>query len=76
MRSDLRNQLDAVKNEAAKSKADWEREKKRIARDHENHFAQVESEWTSIKDTELRQAKEKTEKLWRKKLDDRERDYE
>ena len=36
VRSDLRNQLDGVKNELAKAKADWAREKKRLQSEHES----------------------------------------
>ena len=36
VRSDLRNQLDGVKNELAKAKADWAREKKRLQNEHES----------------------------------------
>lgn len=32
-RAELRNQLDALKNEHARAKSDWEREKKRLLSD-------------------------------------------
>jgi len=31
----MRNQLDTVKNELAKAKAEWQRERKKITNDHE-----------------------------------------
>ena len=36
VRADLRNQLDSVKNDLAKAKAEWAREKKRLVMEHEN----------------------------------------
>ena len=36
VRADLRNQLDNVKNEFAKAKADWARDRKRLVADHES----------------------------------------
>jgi hypothetical protein len=35
VRSDLRNQIDSVKNELAKAKADWQRERKKLVQEHE-----------------------------------------
>jgi hypothetical protein len=31
----MRNQIDSVRNEMAKAKAEWEREKKKLLTDHE-----------------------------------------
>ena len=36
VRSELRNQLDTVKNEMAKAKAEWTREKKRLVMEHDS----------------------------------------
>ena len=36
VRADLRNQLDGVKNDLAKAKAEWAREKKRLQTEHES----------------------------------------
>lgn len=35
VRAEMRNQLDTVKNELAKAKAEWQRERKKIINDHE-----------------------------------------
>ena len=38
VRADMKNQIDAVKNELASSKAVWEREKKKIMQEHDNNM--------------------------------------
>jgi len=35
VRAEMRNQLDTVRNELAKAKAEWQRERKKIMNDHE-----------------------------------------
>ena len=40
VRSELRNQIDAIKCELAKAKSDWQRERKKITSDHEEAFLQ------------------------------------
>ena len=76
VRADLRNQLDSVKNEFAKAKADWARDRKRIVSDHESALSSLQKESEIEKEAELRAQKEKIEKQWRKKLDDREKALE
>ena len=76
VRADLRNQLDNVKNEFAKAKADWARDRKRLVSDHENNLNSQKKEAEIEREAELRAHKEKIEKQWRKKLDDREKALE
>ena len=73
VRSDLRNQIDSVKNELAKAKADWQRERKKLVQEHETSIESTQKDQEMEKDTEIRQVKEKTEKIWKKKLDEREK---
>ena len=72
LRADLRNQLDGVKNDLAKGKAEWAREKKRMLMEHESALEEKVKELEFERDTEAKAAKDRTEKLWRKKLDERE----
>ena len=54
VRADLRNQLDAVKNELAKARADWTREKKRMTMDHETAVEDRQKEDELAKDAEIK----------------------
>jgi len=40
----MRNQVDHVRNELVKAKADWERERKRISSEHQDEFEQLKQE--------------------------------
>lgn len=44
VRAEMRNQVDIVKNDMAKAKAEYEREKKKLLIDHENEIARVRRE--------------------------------
>lgn len=72
VRSDLRNQLDSVKNDLAKTKAEWARERKRLVMDHESAVEEKAKETEFEREAEVKAVKERTEKLWKKKFDDRE----
>ena len=72
VRSDLRNQLDTVKNELAKAKAEWAREKKRLVMEHDSSVEDRQREIEIEHEAEVKAMKEKTEKLWKKKFDERE----
>lgn len=72
IRSDLRNQLDTVKNDLAKAKAEWARDKKRLVMDHENAIEEKQKDSEMDRDTEVKAVKERTEKLWKKKFEERE----
>ena len=72
VRADLRNQLDSVKNDLAKQKAEWTREKKRLIMDHENVLEEKTKEAELERETESKQVKERIEKTWKKRFDDRE----
>ena len=76
VRADLRNQLDGVKNELAKGKAEWVREKKRMVMEHETAIDERVKELEFERDTESKAAKDRIEKVWRKKLEDREASLE
>ena len=62
-----------MKNEFAKAKADWARDRKRLVSDHENTLGSHQKESEIEREAELRAQKEKIEKQWRKKSDDREK---
>ena len=72
MRADLRNQLDSVKNDTAKAKAEWTREKKRMLMDHDTLVEDKIKESELERDTEIKANKERIDKVWKKKFDDRE----
>ena len=72
VRADLRNQLDTVKNDLAEGKADWTREKKRLVMDHETAVEERQKEGEFERDAEVKAAKERIEKLWKKKFEERE----
>ena len=72
IRSDLRNQLDTVKNELAKGKAEWAREKKRMQMEHETAVEDKLKEGEFDRDAEIKAAKEQIERTWKKKFADRE----
>lgn len=76
IRSDLRNQLDTVKNDLAKAKAEWVREKKRLVMDHEAVLEERQKENEMDKDADVKAMKERTEKLWKKKFEEREKALE
>lgn len=72
VRADLRNQLDSVKNDLAKAKAEWAREKKRLVMEHENQVDEKTKESELDRDAETKAIKDKTDKYWKKKFDERE----
>ena len=72
VRADLRNQLDSVKNELAKAKAEWLREKKRIVMEFETAADDKQKEWELERDSEAKTHRDKVDKIWKKKLEDRE----
>ena len=75
-KADLRNQVTDAKNELAKARADWQRERKKIAGDHEEAVSTLQSELLLARDVEVRAARDKIEKTWRKRLEDLEREQE
>lgn len=64
----MKNQIDAVKNELASSKAVWEREKKKMTQDHENNLNTLRNQLEDEALEEQRQTKEKADKLFKKRL--------
>jgi hypothetical protein len=70
----MRNSIDTVKNDMARQKCEFEREKKKIQNDHENIFACQRREIEEERDSEIRSQNTKNEKFWKKKSDDREKE--
>jgi hypothetical protein len=62
VRIDLKNQMDGLKNEHAKAKADWQRERKKLLSDHEEATSAIYQEVEASRDNEVRQAKDRVEK--------------
>ena len=50
----MRNQVDNAKNDLAKAKADWEREKKKQTNDHQTEIEQLKRELEEKEDTEIK----------------------
>jgi len=76
VRVDLRNQIDLSKNEFAKAKAEWQRERKKLVSDHEEALQSQQQEAEHARDNELKLTKERIEKLWKKRLEERESSLE
>jgi uncharacterized protein YpuA (DUF1002 family) len=68
MKVDILNATDAVKNELAKSKADWEREKRKIVIEKENDLNILRNKMEEESIDEMRQNKEKADKQFKKRL--------
>jgi|LauGreDrversion4_2_1035121.scaffolds.fasta_scaffold478644_2 hypothetical protein len=58
-KAEARNQVDSVKNELAKARADFERDKKKLILDHQCQLELVLRDAEDKFDIELKQAKEK-----------------
>ena len=71
VRAELRNQIDAVKNEMARAKAEWERERKKLILEHDSALANLKNELEDQGLDELRDVKDKAEKASRKRLADK-----
>ena len=61
-----------MKNDLAKGKAEWTREKKRLVMDQETAIEDKAKEDEIDREAEAKAAKERVEKIWKKKFDDRE----
>ena len=60
--------MDAVKNDMARAKSDWEREKKKLNSEHENAINMLRSQMEDDSQEEIRLAKEKADKQFKKRL--------
>jgi hypothetical protein len=60
--------VDAVKNDMARAKSDWEREKKKLNSEHENAINMLRSQMEDDSQEEIRLAKEKADKQFKKRL--------
>jgi spore coat polysaccharide biosynthesis protein SpsF (cytidylyltransferase family) len=76
VRAEMRNQNDSIKNENLKAKAEWQRDRKKLVNDHEEELSSQQKDLEMARDSEVRAARDKTEKSWRKRMDDREKDFE
>ena len=68
----MKNQIDAVKNDMAREKANWEREKKKLAQEHENELTQVKNQLEDDNMEEVKNQKEKADKQFKKRLSEKE----
>lgn len=68
LRAEMNNSLDAVKNDTARAKCDWDREKKKLIQEHENQMNQLRNELEDENMEELRASKEKADKQFKKRL--------
>ena len=64
----MKNQIDAVKNELASSKAVWEREKKKILQEHDSNMNSLRNQLEDEALEEQRLSKEKADKIFKKRL--------
>lgn len=76
VRAEMRNQLDTVRNELAKAKAEWQRERKKIMNEHEEALSAQQRDTDLNKDSDVRATRDKVEKVWRKRLDEQAKDFE
>jgi len=72
LRAEMKNQVDAVKNDMARAKCDWDREKKKLIQEHENQMNQLRNQLEDESMEELRASKEKADKQFKKRLQDKE----
>ena len=68
IRAEMNNALDAVKNDMARAKCDWDREKKKLIQEQEDQMSQLKNRLEDENMEESRVAKEKAEKQFKKRL--------
>ena len=61
-----------MKNELAKAKAEWAREKKRMVMEHEGQVEERVKDFEMERDVSVKEAKLVVERAWKKKFDERE----
>ena len=64
--------MDGVKNDMARAKCDWDREKKKLNAEHQNELNMLRGQMEDDAQEELRLAKEKADKQFKKRLQDKE----
>ena len=62
VRADMKNAVDAVKNDMARAKCDWDREKKKLNTEYENQLNLLRTQIEDDSLEEVRLAKEKADK--------------
>lgn len=60
--------MDGVKNDMARAKCDWDREKKKLNVEHQNELNMLRSQMEDDAQEEMRLAKEKADKQFKKRL--------
>ena len=68
LRAEMKNQVDAAKNDMARAKCDWDREKKKLIQEHESQMNQLRNQLEDENMEELRESKEKADKQFKKRL--------
>ena len=68
----MKNNVDAVKNDQIKTKCDWDREKKKLISEHETQIEDLKNQLEDDQMSEVRQAKDKADKAFKKKLQEKE----
>jgi hypothetical protein len=76
VRADSRNQVDSVKNEMARAKAEWARDKKKMGIEYQESLSVAQRDADVQKDSDIVSAREKVDKSWRKRLEEREKDFD
>lgn len=61
----MRNQIDTIKNESARTRAEWEREKKKLINDKQNEIEELKRNLDDEKETELKKLRDKLEKKFK-----------
>ena len=64
--------MDGVKNDMARVKCDWDREKKKLNAEHQNELNMLRGQMEDDAQEEMRLAKEKADKQFKKRLQDKE----
>lgn len=68
----MKNNVDAVKNDFARAKAEWERERKKLTGEREEDSIKLREQLELEMGKEIKEAKERNDKLLKKKLQDKE----
>ena len=68
----MKNNVDAVKNDFARAKAEWERERKKLTGERDEDSIKLREQLELEMGKEIKEAKERNDKLLKKKLQDKE----
>ena len=61
-KAELKNAVDDVKNDMARAKAEWERERKKLLQEHDMKLADAKNEAEDTYEEKIRSAKEQSDK--------------